>query len=195
MSATGKERLFLAVALDEEVRHGLRAFLEEELGGEPPPGRVVPPANWHVTLRFLGWGTPEARDRVLGRLHEELAGGAFTVGFGGLGAFPHPRRATVLWLGIDRGAERLGRIAEVAEEAARAGGFPPEERPFHPHLTLSRIRPPRDVTALIGGVRRFPLTLRVREITLFRSRVSRRGAVYEAVATLPLSGEGGEAGT
>jgi len=37
--------------------------------------------------------------------------------------------------------------------------------------------------------------LRVREITLFRSRVSRRGAVYEAVATLPLSGEGGEAGT
>lgn len=182
------ERLFLAVALDDEVRHGLAAFLEGNLDGASMPGKPVPPANWHITLRFLGDSTPEQADRVAGFLDERLAAAPFTIDFGRLGAFPRPSRATVLWLGIDRGADALSEVAAWCEQAAVAAGFAPEDRPFHPHLTLARIRPQRDVTALTERVPPIPLSQRVRELTLYRSHLGRGAAVHEEVTAVPLRG-------
>lgn len=186
MTGERKRRFFLGVALTERVRHGLRAFLDQELGGVPPPGRPTSPAGWHVTLRFLGWSTGEQRDRFLGYLQERLTVEPFVLGFDRLGAFPNPRRATVLWLGVERGVVPLSEAAAVAEEAARAAGYAPEERPYHPHVTLARIRPPQDVTELVEHVARFPLTQRVAALTFFESHLRRGGAVYEPVDTIPL---------
>ena len=72
------------------------------------PGRPVDPDNWHITLRFLGRTEPVQRDLVLADIDEHVAQAPFTLGFGGLGAFPRPGRATVLWLGIEQGADELG---------------------------------------------------------------------------------------
>ncbi|MEN8234488.1 MAG: RNA 2',3'-cyclic phosphodiesterase [Actinomycetota bacterium] len=171
------ERLFLAAALSDDVRHGLAAFLTDET--TRLPGRPAPPANWHVTLRFLGPTTASDRDRVLEFLDDHLVVEPFTLAFGGLGAFPKASRASVLWLGIERGAAKLTAVAEIAEAAAQSVGFEPEERPFHPHLTLARMRPPIDVRGLIETVPRFPLTMVVDRVTLYRSDLGRDGARYE----------------
>ncbi|MCL1693057.1 MAG: hypothetical protein M3096_05180, partial [Actinomycetia bacterium] len=57
------DRLFLAVALTDEVRHGLAAFLSERV--VRLPGRPSPPDNWHMTLRFLGPTNALQQDRIL----------------------------------------------------------------------------------------------------------------------------------
>ena len=44
-------------------------------------------------------------------------------------------------VGVEGGGDELGTLAAAAEEAAQAVGYEPEDRPYHPHLTLSRIRP------------------------------------------------------
>ena len=173
------ERLFLAVALDNEVRHGLASFLGER--AIRLPGRPSPPANWHLTLRFLGSTDALQQDRVLEFLDEHLIVEPFTLGFTGMGAFPKPSRATVLWLGVGRGSDDLGVIANVCEEAAVSVGFEPEDRPFHPHVTLSRIRPPVSVDGLIEQVGTFPLKMTVDRVTVYRSHLGRDGASYEAV--------------
>lgn len=178
------DRLFLAVSLTDDVAHGLAAFLEEET--MRLPGRPTPPANWHLTIRFLGSTTALQRDRMLEFLDEHLAVEPFQVSFGGLGAFPKPARATVLWLAVERGAGRLAAMAEIADLAARSTGFEPEDRPFHAHLTLARIRPPMNVAPLIERVPRFPLTMQVNRLSLFRSHLGRDGAVYEQVDTVEL---------
>jgi len=178
------DRLFLAVALTDEVAHGLAAFLTEAT--MRLPGRPAPPEKWHVTIRFLGSATALQRDRVLEFLDEHLAVEPFVMGFGVLGAFPKPSRASVLWLGIARGAEHLSSMAEHCEVAAQMAGFDPEDRPFHPHLTLSRIRPPTNVAALVDRVPRFPLSMDVDRLTLFRSHLGRDGATYEAVDSVML---------
>ncbi|HZJ48647.1 MAG TPA: 2'-5' RNA ligase family protein, partial [Acidimicrobiia bacterium] len=82
------ERLFLAVALSDDVRHGLAAFLVDET--MRLPGRPTPPDNWHLTLRFLGATDAPARDRILEFLDDHLVVEPFTLGFGTLGAFPKP---------------------------------------------------------------------------------------------------------
>ncbi len=177
-----KQRLFLAVEVTDEVRHALAAHLADALGGSPVPGRPVPPPNWHVTLRFLGYTYDEERDRLLHALDEAEFGGPFTVGFGGLGAFPRPQRATVLWLGIERGGGEVEALAAVAEEAAVAAGWMMEERPFHPHLTLSRIRPHQDVTPVIERVPPLRMTMPVDDVVLYRSHLGGgKPARYEAL--------------
>jgi 2'-5' RNA ligase len=183
-SDLGKTRLFLAVALDDETRSLVAAHLGSHAADLP--GRPVPPENWHLTLRFLGWTSDVQRDRILGSLDEADLGGPFRIRFAGLGAFPKPRRATVLWVGVDAGVEPLTRLAEACEDATQAAGFEREDRPYHAHLTVARVRPPVDVGPLVESVPPLDLGMRVNEITLFRSHLGRGGAIYEPVDSIAL---------
>ena len=113
------DRLFLGVALTDELRHGLAAFLEAKAA--PLPGKPVPPANWHLTLRFLGATEEPDRDRVLAFLDEDALTLPFVLGFGPLGAFSRPARATVLWMGVRRGAEELAELRESQSARIKPG--------------------------------------------------------------------------
>lgn len=188
MEAEEVGRLFVAVGLSDEVRHGLAAHLDGALEGKPVPGKPVRPQGWHLTLRFLGRTGAVAYDTVLARLHEADLGPPFRLSFDGLGAFPRPARATVLWLGVETGGDRLIELAAAAEDAAVAAGFPPEDRPFHPHLTLSRIRPHQDVRPVLERVPAFPLAQQVEEVVVFRSHLGGGPARYEALERFGLVG-------
>ncbi len=177
------ERLFLAVALDEEVRRGLDAGLEEI---RPLPGKPVPPENWHITLRFLGATDEVARDRILAELDQTELPAPFRISFADLGAFPRPGRATVLWLGVDQGSDELATLAAACEEAAQAAGLDAEDRPFHAHLTLARIRPWQDVTPVVEGAGTIARTQTVDRITLYRSLLGGGPARYEIVEEVEL---------
>jgi 2'-5' RNA ligase len=180
------ERMFLAVALDDETRHLVSARLDDALDGGRLPGKAVPVDNWHITLRFLGPTTPVQAEQILGHLDEHLAVEPFRVRFSGLGAFPREHKASVLWLGPDGGTAALDMIAAEAESAAQRAGFEPEGRPFHAHLTLSRIRPPVDVRELIDSVEPLRLSLSVNAVTLYRSILGRGPARYEVVDSVTL---------
>jgi len=182
----GAARLFLGVEPPAGARRALEAHLREALGGRGLPGRAVAPANWHLTLRFLGETPPERRAALVRALEEADPGPGFTLGFGGLGAFPRPARAAVLWLGVEEGTSALGALAGVAEAAAQRAGFPAETRPFSPHLTLSRIRPPRDVGSIVERVPAFLGRIPVEEMVLYRSHPGPGGVRYEAVGRFPL---------
>lgn len=176
------DRLFLGVAVPDEVRRDLRAWLE----ALEVPGRVVPPENWHLTLRFLGDTPREAAERLTAALGAVRLGGRFDVALDGLGAFPRAARATVLWLGVGEGAGALRSLAARVEEAIRPAGFEPEPRPFTPHLTLSRIQPPRDVRPTVEDASPFEGRMPVEAVVLFRSHLGRGPARYEELARFPL---------
>lgn len=169
-------RLFAAVDLSADDRAALAVVLEPLL---PLPGRTVPPENWHITLRFLGDTDELTADRFLHTLDETMTDGPFDIRLAGLGAFPRPRRASVLWMGVDDEAGRLDRLNREAEAAAREVGFDPEERPFHAHLTLSRVRPPQDVWPWLEQEPEFPRRVRVDAVTLFETRFGGGVAGYE----------------
>jgi 2'-5' RNA ligase len=178
-----KARIFVAVPLTDEARMALA----DRLTPFDLPGTVVPPANWHITLRFIGWTDDVGYDRLLASLDQAELGPGFEVEVGEMGAFPRPKRATVLWLGVTKGQSRLEEVADAVEESVQAAGFDGEERPFRPHLTLSRIRPPLDVTGLTDSFPGADLGWRCRSIVVYRSHLGRGGARYEPLETFPLS--------
>lgn len=178
------DRLFLGVALPEPVRAALLAHLG---GAGELPGRVVPPESWHLTLRFLGDTPPEQRERLTAELAAAPLGPPLQIVFGGLGAFPSPARARVLWLGVEQGREPLRALAHAAEQVARRAGFAAERRPFAPHLTLSRLRSPADVGPLIARLPPASQPMRVEQVVLFRSVLGAGPARYQALRRVPLA--------
>ncbi len=144
-------RLFVAIEIPSEIRLEL-ARRTAALRPSLPAARWVKPRAMHLTLVFLGDTDPE----LLPELHRELgaafaAGEPMTLRVGGIGAFPPRGRKRVLWTGIEADAdpperdewEGLGGLqAEVAEAVERAAGIEVERRPYHPHLTLARCKPP-----------------------------------------------------
>jgi 2'-5' RNA ligase len=180
-------RVFVAVDPTEEARHRLAAALAEWNRGQPLPGRPVPPGNWHLTLRFLGSVETWVYERFLSELERAALGPSFRISVEGIGAFPGPRRARVLWVGVGEGRQRLVSLATATEQAAVAAGLQPEERPFRPHLTLSRLRPDQDVTSLVEREPPSPIRFQVEELVVYRSILGRGGARYEALERLPLT--------
>jgi 2'-5' RNA ligase len=174
---SGERRLFLAVALDDDSRHALAAFVS---GDEVPeiPGRRVPPENWHITLRFLGRSSRLQQEKVLADLDQSLDHDPFLIGFGGLGTFPYPAKATVVWLAVAAGGDDLVDLAVSCERSAVAAGYDPEERPFHPHLSLSRVRPPQNLAALVDEFPPFPGRLHVDAVVLYESITGSGATVY-----------------
>jgi len=162
--------------------------LADRLGTVSVPGRAVPPDNWHITLRFLGNTEQVAYERYLAALDGSGLGPGFDVGLGEMGAFPRPGGATVTWLAVTDGRERLEELADQAEEAAQAAGFAPEDRPFRAHLTLSRVRPPEDVSRLVEEFPPVDLRWPCRSIVVYRSQPGRGGVRYEPLETFPLGG-------
>ena len=177
-------RVFFGVALPDETRSLLGGVLSSVMA-EGIPGRATPPANWHLTLRFVGRASAVERERMLHTLSEASLPGPFRVTLGSLGAFPHRRRATVLWVGAS-GSSALGELAAACEEAAVSAGFAPEDRPFHAHVTLARMRPPHDVAELVARAEQFRVPLRVGTVTLFQSHLGPGGARYEAIDGIDL---------
>lgn len=174
-------RVFAAVPLPTEIR----AALADRTAGLHIPGRKVPPENWHLTLRFLGWIDQTEYERFLHGMADVEEVGAFRVHLGALGGFPKPRRATVVWVGVEQGSEGLERLNRVCEQAAQGIGLDAEERPYRPHLTLARVHPPADISDLVEVD--VDIGWRCDQVVVYRSHLGRGGARYEPLETFPLS--------
>jgi 2'-5' RNA ligase len=180
-------RLFAAVDVPQRAKEAVVGAIgpwRERL----PRGRWVRPENWHVTVKFLGRTWPRLVDWVGDQLAEAAATiRPFRLGLGGLGAFPSPRRARVLWVGLED-PERSLRALAAAVEQRLAREFPPEKRPFSAHLTVARFDPPMPVPGdrdALAGTRVVAAPFRVGHLTLYRSHLSPRGARYEPLERFP----------
>jgi 2'-5' RNA ligase len=156
-----------------------------------PKARWVPAENWHVTVKFMGRTWPRLADWV-----EEACRDAasvirpFRASLTGLGVFPGPTRARVLWVGLKDREGSLSALAGALDDRL-AKEFAPEKRPFHAHLTVARFNPPHSLRDLIDDLQATTVEARpfnVRRLVLYRSHLSPRGARYEPIGKFPLGG-------
>jgi 2'-5' RNA ligase len=122
----------------------------------------------------------------------------FLLEISGLGAFPNLKQARVLWVGVGGDLDRLSTLQQNIDSALAVLGFPKEERPFVPHLTLARIRegtsaPERkDFGELVGSATfedKYPVE--VEAIKLMRSQLTPAGALYSCLSVAGLGRQEG----
>jgi 2'-5' RNA ligase len=168
-------RTFVAVPLPESVRTNVFAAAGELARALPQKdlkwSRKI--ENLHVTIKFLGPVEETKLAGFGGALAASLqALPPFGIEVRGMGAFPSPRQANVLWAGVaDDG--RLGLVAEAVEEAAaRLGIGERSNRPFRAHVTVGRSKQGVDARAALApfGERSFGVAS-VNEALVFESRL------------------------
>ncbi len=179
-------RAFVAIEVPESVR----AQVSDLVRGLSNLRNVrwVRPDAMHLTLAFLGEREPgfiEAVKQALATTSPGLV--RFEARLAGLGAFPNPKRARVLWVGMAAGRDECSRIQRAVVSALVPIGFVPEDRKFSPHLTLGRLRTPDDVSA-IAGVEFQSETFPVDRVVLFQSELRPEGPRYTRLAEYALAG-------
>ena len=183
-------RTFVAIEIDESVRERI-ITLQDAMRKSAPRLRWSDPRRIHLTLKFLG-EVDEARiDLIRGQLDRIAASTApFTIAIRGTGIFPPSGPPRVVWIGVKDAAGALARCRDAVEAGIAPLGFPTEDRPYRPHLTLARCQDPRaarDLPKIVSVQRDFDAgELLVRNVVLFKSTLTRQGPIYEPVSAHPL---------
>jgi len=191
-----KTRTFVAVEASPAIRHAAQRLIDS-LRAAPAQVKWVAPENMHVTLKFLGDVDPREIHNVC-RVIEDAAAGVepFELEIRGAGAFPNLRRPGTVWLGAGQGAEQLAALARPIEKALQRLGFRREPRRFHGHLTLGRVRRGGPGVGELGELIRQHADyqagrMKVRQATVFSSRLGPEGPTYEALGNTKLAGKSG----
>lgn len=187
-------RAFIAIELPDAVKAGLSSLQNRLRPDEHPYVKWVHPEGVHLTLKFLG---NIAEDRVP-QIVEGITSAAqgvspFQLHLGGLGAFPNFQRPQVIWVAIKGEVEKLATLQRGIDQALLPLGFSMESRSFTPHLTLGRLRERaspgerRGLGELMMSTKfEGEIPFDVGEISLMRSRLTPKGAIYSRICSIQL---------
>jgi 2'-5' RNA ligase len=191
-STPAASRLFVAVALPADAASSIEAAIDPWKAAMPTV-RWTPLVRRHLTLRFLGPTDPVRIPWIEERLTSAAERSpAFAVGLRGLGAFPSPGAARVLWVGVDDAGGWLGGLADCVQRAI-AAEYPPDRRPFSPHVTVARCDPPLAVPMADAAAALSIGSLAIGELSLVRSHLG-EAPRYETLARFPLGRANPESG-
>lgn len=153
--------------------------------------KLVDPAQFHLTLKFMGDVRPEFAEALLRTMRAGSLPGPFDIAVKDVGAFPNWKKFNVLWVGVQDPAEGLPKLFRAVEQAWIGLGGIPEDRTFSPHLTVARRRSDKgadEARAVLTEYRGLAFgTAHVDRVNLYRSTLTPQGPVYEVVGDVRLS--------
>lgn len=141
-------RLFIGIPVCDELR--------QRAGQLQIPSdaaiRRTPADDFHVTLHFLG-ETDDATFERIGQDLSSIRSSVFTMILSGVGHFPpsntktinadgksgHSSLPQVLWVGVQP-CDALMALHVAVGRVLRSAGVSLEQRPYHPHLTIARVK-------------------------------------------------------
>ena len=171
-------RVFFAVWPEPSLRASLAALAAEV--AREARGRPTAPENIHLTLAFIG-EQPVSRMAPLCALAARVGGQRFAMMLDEIDCF---RKAGIAWLGASAPQFELVALQERLANELRARGFPVDERPYAPHLTLAR-RIEVAVRRSLG----VPIVWKVSSFALMASETKASGPSYRSLAEWPLAPE------
>lgn len=183
-------RVFCAVDLPLDLKDKLAAHTNQLRRSTDFKASWTRPDNIHLTIKFLGEvPAPDVvkLSNAAARATKPLS--PFKLAVEQTGAFPSCSRPRVLWIGITDSDKQLARLQIQLEDECAIEGFPKETRPFHPHLTLARIRHAANAGALGTAHRSLmfePLQIEVSELLVIRSELGKEGSKYTPISRHPL---------
>jgi 2'-5' RNA ligase len=165
-------------------------LLQNQLRGVDAQVSWVKPSNVHLTLKFLG-GVPSHKIGAVSQATERASSdtAVFEVEVAGAGCFPSPRSPRVLWVGLADVPEPLVNIYKKLEEELASLGFEREKRRFAPHLTIGRLRSPRNGAELAQKLIDIGFESEkfvARQIIVMRSQLKPTGSIYTPISIIPL---------
>jgi len=178
-------RTFIAIEISDEMKEALHQ-IESHLKYSGADVKWVKPENIHLTLKFLG-EVNEQKLVEIKALLDSIAGDIkpFEITIKEIGAFPKIEYPRVIWVRLDKGAGGSKELAEKIDSALLKIGFEKESRPFAAHLTIGRVRSPKNKDKLKEKVASFDASQlsavkphAISSVVLFHSTLTPQGSIY-----------------
>ena len=183
-------RAFIAIAVPESVLSSCEQIVAH-LKSLNLHGRFAKTESIHLTLQFLGdiegdQIAPIAQ--VLEQAGREVA--PFDLEMGQLGVFPHLTHPRVIWIGVEP-IDALMTLQSKIQQGLEPLNFPKENRNFHPHLTLLRLKSRKNLHRLgeyleAEGSHQPAGVIQAEQIHLYQSILKPQGAEYRQLLTFEL---------
>ena len=187
MSYLNGIRTFIALEVSNKtVIEKLQEELTNVARWRPQEVKPIEKQNFHFTLFFLGEVDLGTIDKIKGKL-SELQFEPIKISYTGLGGFPNPRFARVVWMGVDEegGKTLIGLAEKVASKMADIGLRP--NKPFSPHITLFRIKRGKlNIAQLVSkyNTKTIGPPDIIDKIHMKRSNLTQTGPIYSNIFTV-----------
>ncbi|MCX7769817.1 MAG: RNA 2',3'-cyclic phosphodiesterase [Proteobacteria bacterium] len=187
-------RLFLAIDIYESQIEKIK-IVQKKLEELFPEIKWTKPETWHLTIKFFGETNKDKLNNIIEICKTVFRKYSnFDITLKDISAFPNLRMPRVIFIDTQI-PEILHQIHEELEKKFEDLGFKREDRKFHPHLTLARIK---DVKVFlkhnqqkIENIKEIGkeiyYNLKVNEIVLYQSILSKEGPKYLKLAKFKLS--------
>jgi RNA 2',3'-cyclic 3'-phosphodiesterase len=184
-------RCFIAVEIPDMIKKTIGDVINalRKAGADV---KWVSHENIHITLKFLGSTDESLIGAIRASLIQKMASySSFVCRISGTGYFPAGRYPKVIWIGVEQPGDMFGLQKDVEKEMIEFG-FPEEDRPFSPHLTIGRVRSEKRTEELLKIIDEFRTVgfgeLEIKGITLMKSELKPVGAQYYSLAEIPFGG-------
>jgi len=175
-------RVFIAIPCPDELKEGMVEIQEsiKDLGKLT----LVKPENIHITMKFLGEVEEGKIPDINKRLDNLSELQSFDISLKGVGVFPSMDYIRVVWVGVDKGADRITEIHSEIDRKLNELNFK-KDKNFHPHLTIARVKFLKKKEELRNIIQKDSAmdfgSFKAERIELMRSRLSPKGPEYSII--------------
>lgn len=184
-------RLFYAIDTPMEIKDKIKE-VQIQLMDTNADVKWEPKEKFHITIKFLG-DTDEKTfphvENYLKELGDKFQ--AFIIKYKSLGCFPNYKQPRVVWVGTEVESDVIFKIKDFLDENLKRFGYKVEDRKFHPHITLGRIKSIRNIKNLISILENLKFEtepVKCGEIILMQSILKPTGSEYKVLRTVNLKG-------
>lgn len=181
-------RTFTALPASPEIQQRI-ASIQSELKTKQADVKWDSQNKFHITLKFLG-NTEESKIEPLSQALVKCIKSSpkFEITYQSLGVFPNLHNPRVVWVGTAHNQVVLELQSKI-EQVCIEFGFPGEDRAFHPHITLGRVKGTHNLVRLTEAIKTItfePIQSLCTEVLLMKSDLRSSGSIYTILKTFSL---------
>ncbi len=179
-------RLFIALPVDSKIIDTVFNIILQEKNSNLIKWEKK--ENIHITLKFIGDTEDRITDEIIKILDKvAISNSSFSLATEKFGAFYRNKKPSILWLGFYEN-ETLNKLQNDIENRLELIGIKKEERKFHSHVTLLRVKNERDeeVTRNIITKKIDEIEYKINEFYLVKSILTPNGSIYKKLKTFKL---------
>ncbi len=149
------------------------------------------PHQLHATIKFLGDVEERSMPEILSAIRAATTGiSRFSITYRSVGSFPDNRHPRIVWIGCEEDTGRLLQLKNNLDKLLLPLGFAVEDRKFHPHITLGRVKSSRNLsylTPMLENCTFEPRVAVVEEVLVMKSLLKPQGAEYSVLQSIHVS--------
>jgi len=183
-------RVFIAIETPPTIRAQI-STIRDTLKGSGADVRWEPDEKLHATIKFLG----STNEGLLPEIVSYLRGVADRhspprVQYKGVGCFPDRRNPRVIWVGIQDLDGEAAALHRAIEDVLLPLGFEKDDRKFHPHVTLGRVKGRHRIESLLESMESTTFESQpvlIHEFVVVKSELKPSGSVYTVLKSIPFN--------